>query len=1130
MPWFPQHVPMRMITTVMCFMLFLSIGSSRTEDRHREKRLAVLGTTEIPAASIDLSQFNFTDLVNGMLTKALKGANNFFSFLSVTSYSSFAFHKVSILIYNISNLKHVDYHKFPMRYCYCLNNRTNDLADYTALLLDIMGNSTSSLKELFKSTSIVSGCQSNESDCIYFCVMTGRTGRNLSDLWDTTQKSPVVNFTFPGNESSILDLDSILPNLITSAEDMDVIMDVPKELWTLNGATSLHLQESESTGHVMPLTLKPLWISATSPKKHDISLSTSPFNPKDISQKEQGVLSSNLREWTEGPPVKGQSILSTKLSSWQPGVASKDNEVLPTKTHHLKGQYHSSDKVPLFPQNVIKEHSISFSSHKIEEGSSIKLSGWTSAMPLEILERPYTIIPLWTDINPEVYNTGNSQRTSASRVDFSKTQGDLMLGASSLNEKDASLGSLSPLSTMVSTLVKTTAPLHQGISSSVSLTLPTKSIFLDEKGSTIKGLSWSLTSVGKRHGVSTVTYSSSIPAISETLLPQVKPVSIGGHKMSLPAFTQSRCLQARLAVTSPSVILSFYKINPCVMELCRFYHQCLCVSQEPYSGDNSHRHCVQYYSWYLKNATYICEKVKRNAHQRRTVKAQESGAAPALADLADLPIRDFNNFSFDGVFKNIESVTAFLDCLGSHFTWLQTIYTNFPALLNFVSKLKCVTGLCPKDLEDYGCACRYDMEGLPIDATDNCCYQHRKCHEEALELDCIWDPAKISADVSCLTKNLTCEPGDACERRLCGCDKAAIECFVNAHINSSMKGLDIAFCPDPVTAFPETTVKKSEMVIDSNSHGQSISAVHQNMSVDAAYAPTEEGEQMAFQNDVTTFPSTEEIITDVKTAEPGGMGLDAGAFANSDTNPPTPDTFKTKTGFKMVEESTVRAAVSPVTENEPGESLEKGCDRFNFYQLKEDGNVDKELPLLGEMLYCLTGRCPEEFESYGCYCGQGGKGNPTDVLDSCCFSHQCCLEHLKKIGCDPERNVRSEVLCVDRKPSCIGWGICDKLLCACDKAAAECMAAAPFNETAKSLNKNECQDERLVCGSGGVQDTPDRAIGNHSESSSSESEESSEEQTPMRDIVRSGHVHNPRHSGSPAARGGRRPRSAFLGK
>lgn len=37
-----------------------------------------------------------------------------------------------------------------------------------------------------------------------------------------------------------------------------------------------------------------------------------------------------------------------------------------------------------------------------------------------------------------------------------------------------------------------------------------------------------------------------------------------------------------------------------------------------------------------------------------------------------------------------------------------------------------------------------------------CCFQHRKCYEEAMEMECTWDPSKISTDVSCSTENLTC--------------------------------------------------------------------------------------------------------------------------------------------------------------------------------------------------------------------------------------------------------------------------------------------------------------------------------------------------------------------------------------
>ncbi|XP_037369897.2 HERV-H LTR-associating protein 1 [Talpa occidentalis] len=184
-------------------MTFLPTAASGNNEVQKEKDVAFLGATELPARSVDLSALNLTELVNSMLARALRDSRKFFSLLSITSYSSFAFHKFSVAIYNISNLKTVDPVKFPTRYCYCLNNRTNDLSDFTALLVDIIGNSTSYLTEIFKSTSILSVSQTNESDCIFICVMTGKSGRNLSDFWEMAEKSPVINYTFTSSTSGV---------------------------------------------------------------------------------------------------------------------------------------------------------------------------------------------------------------------------------------------------------------------------------------------------------------------------------------------------------------------------------------------------------------------------------------------------------------------------------------------------------------------------------------------------------------------------------------------------------------------------------------------------------------------------------------------------------------------------------------------------------------------------------------------------------------------------------------------------------------------------------------------------------------------------------------------------------------
>ncbi|KAM6125875.1 HERV-H LTR-associating protein 1 [Pterocles gutturalis] len=361
MQWFCWHVPAKMSLGFLCLFLICNTASCIRTENKKEKQVAVLATAELPAKSVDLAAINLTELVNGMLSTALRGTKKLFSLLSVTSYSSFAFHKVSVAIYNISNVKNVDPGKFPMHYCYCLNNMTNDLTDFTALLVDIIGNSTSYLTEIFKSTSILSVRQSNDSDCIYICVMTGQTGRNLSDFWETLEKSPVINYTFSSNTSSDFDLDSIFSSVVKLQEEPNKMVDPSAErVWTFK--TDVYA----------------FWMQTVSPQETSKLTQTEPDLPS--------------------------SVLSTP--PYRPGVTLK-----------------------LYPA--------------------------------------------------------------------------------------------------------------------------------------------------------------------------------------------TRCPQAMLKesrVTSPPITLIVQKINPCVMELCRFFQLCLCVGQRRYSGKEAMRYCVEYYSWFLKNASYVCERVKRVAY------------------------------------------------------------------------------------------------------------------------------------------------------------------------------------------------------------------------------------------------------------------------------------------------------------------------------------------------------------------------------------------------------------------------------------------------------------------------------------------------------------------------------------
>ncbi|KAF7237835.1 Otoconin-90, partial [Varanus komodoensis] len=485
---------------------------------------------------------------------------------------------------------------------------------------------------------------------------------------------------------------------------------------------------------------------------------------------------------------------------------------------------------------------------------------------------------------------------------------------------------------------------------------------------------------------------------------------------------------------------------------------------------------------------------------------------------------------FSGVFTDVESVALFFDCLGSHFTWLQSIFTNFPALLNFVSKMKCVTGICPRDFEDYGCACRFEMEGLPADEVDDCCFQHRKCYEEATEEECVWDPAKITTDVSCLTKNITCDSDDSCNRFLCNCDKAAIECFLHSRINSSLNSLDVSFCPSLVT---ETTSETSQTTVHAAElqHQQTGEAQLADMSV-ARDAPLEPSDLLLRNLEDPVTPDVLQSGGGLESLGEGGLSerafmiTEGTASASSGINSteqelvPTPvfPGISTDTGnrFKIVgEEGTAFSTVSPEETPEPEESFGEVCDRLTFFQLRDNGRVQRELPHLGEMLYCLTDRCPEEFELYGCYCGQEGRGHPKDALDR--------LLTFKTLGAEGQASaafltiavwsklrswdaIQKEIpdlkWCVLITRQSIGWTMCEKLLCSCDKAAAECMASASFNDSLRTPDRRACREDKLFCRRAGHEKPPSGAgIG---ASVSSEEESSSEEAEPTTEVLRRG--------------------------
>ncbi|KAM6434204.1 basic phospholipase A2 Tpu-G6D49-like [Liasis olivaceus] len=64
--------------------------------------------------------------------------------------------------------------------------------------------------------------------------------------------------------------------------------------------------------------------------------------------------------------------------------------------------------------------------------------------------------------------------------------------------------------------------------------------------------------------------------------------------------------------------------------------------------------------------------------------------------------------------------------------------------------------------------------------------------------------------------------------------------------------------------------------------------------------------------------------------------------------------------------------------------------------------AEGDLLELGTMLQEETGKSVLSYVFYGCYCGQGGTGQPLDATDRCCKTHDCCYGNLT--ACFPKVN------------------------------------------------------------------------------------------------------------------------------
>ncbi|XP_045437546.1 HERV-H LTR-associating protein 1 [Pipistrellus kuhlii] len=516
--------------TVPAFPLTTGSGNEDAEKEKARALLAATGSTslaELPARAVDLSSLNLTELVNDMLNRALKDSRKFFSLLSITSYSSFAFHKLSVAVYNISNLKTVDQAKFPTRYCYCLSNRTNDLSDFTALLVDIIGNSTSYLTEIFKSTSILSVSQTNASDCIFICVMTGKAGRNLSDFWELAEKSPVITYTFTSSLAAAPARGTSLSALSASPW-----AEVPEPSEREQAVTTVRLSELLAKA------------TATATAKPG---SVSPALPGSATRRAAGTpwVTDGGLAWASTQPVPRAPTTGEDTPGGPPwearsSAATSPAEAKVTGTTGTTGTTGSLWEPPAGTRGSPSRTSLA---------SGTPTPGTQTSSPTKAPAPRYP----HTDDNLRPFPAGEELAPGPHRVHVSN--------------------------------------LSQQLYGQWGRT-PGLPVFLSLQRS----------GQGHRHGAQSLT-----KGAPEDIL-----VDSTGLGLCLPGCPQQVLRDG--PVTAGPLPGAAHKLTPCLMELCWFFQQCLCASPRRDPRTEAMRSCLEYYSWFLKNATHICQKAKRLSH------------------------------------------------------------------------------------------------------------------------------------------------------------------------------------------------------------------------------------------------------------------------------------------------------------------------------------------------------------------------------------------------------------------------------------------------------------------------------------------------------------------------------------
>ncbi|KAK2822798.1 hypothetical protein Q5P01_022863 [Channa striata] len=477
------------VSTIL-LLLFSQALRHRQQD-NRQKR-EILDATEIPAEFIDPAAIDLTPLVNSLINSSQSGSRQLFSLLSVTSYSSLALHKLTLLVYNISSIRSLESSMFRRRFCYCVTNDTNDLTDFTAVLLDVMGNSTSYLHELFKSSSILSVSQRNNSDCIYICVMAGR---EVPELWEVGAIAPLFNLTIVegphrGNISAFR-LPAEWHQLPTNLSHVSP-----------SGMSSMLASRVQSTARVSPAPLNETATTATTAQPLAAAQQHTTINPQSPTT-------------VHGPESTKLGTAQTVLAQTPP-AQSVNTETLMTHRLTATSQTGATEKRTTVTTGLVT--------------TAAGQSAASAAQQSTVMSSVISPTPL----------------TTASRLPTTTTRNTAAVDPSRL------------------------APVHPTAAPTVA-----------------RRTTWPL---------SRTTTPSKAVATERPGCPWRRPEPTGER------------------VSGSTTTVSAHKLQPCVLELCKFFSQCLC---RPFSHKTRmKRYCDDSHLWYEEHTSEVCRRVRRVSFSR----------------------------------------------------------------------------------------------------------------------------------------------------------------------------------------------------------------------------------------------------------------------------------------------------------------------------------------------------------------------------------------------------------------------------------------------------------------------------------------------------------------------------------